>query len=77
MFNLGDWTLDKLISGVKRGDFSSDYAAVKVADYIIKNVMTEAHALKFDAEIAANTTYEPATEPTAEQVAEQETSIAT
>lgn len=51
MFDLGDWVLDKLISGVKQGAFGADYAAVKIADYITKNVMTEAHALKFDAEI--------------------------
>ena len=52
MFNLGDWALEKLIAGVKRGDFSREYAGVKIADYITKNVMNETHALIFDTETA-------------------------
>lgn len=52
MFNLGDWALEKLIAGVKRGDFSREYAGVKIVDYITKNIMDETHALKFDTETA-------------------------
>lgn len=44
MFDFSAWLTENLIAGVQRGIFAREYAAVKVADYILKGVLTPAQA---------------------------------
>lgn len=40
MFDLSAWLTESLISGVQCGLFAREYVAVKVADYMIKGVLS-------------------------------------
>lgn len=44
MFDFSAWLTENLIVGVQRGIFAREYAAVKVADYVLKGVLTPAQA---------------------------------
>lgn len=43
-FDLGVWVTKSLISGVKQGMFAREYAAIKVADYMLKGVLSPEQA---------------------------------
>jgi hypothetical protein len=64
MFDFSAWLTDNLISGVQKGLFAREFAAIKVADYMLKGVLTPAQA----EQIAAAT--EPPV-PVAEEVPDE------
>ena len=58
MFEFNTWVVNNLISGVKNGKFSKEWAAVQLANYYVKGKITEADIERFEAE-----TYVPEPEP--------------
>ena len=58
MFEFNTWVVNNLISGVKNGKFSKEWAAVQLANYYIKDKITEADIERFETE-----TYVPEPEP--------------
>ena len=50
MFEFNTWVVNNLISGVKNGKFSKEWAAVQLANYYIKGKITEADIERFEAE---------------------------
>ena len=54
-FDLGIWVTESIISGVKQGIFAREYAAIKVADYLLKGVLSpeQAEQISNDAVYAA------------------------
>ena len=52
MFEFNTWVVNNLISGVKNGKFSKEWAAVHLANYYIKGKITEADIERFEAETA-------------------------
>lgn len=53
MFEFNTWVVNNLISGVKNGKFSKEWAAVQLANYYIKGKITEADIERFEAETYA------------------------
>ena len=64
MFEFNTWVVNNLISGVKNGSFSKEWAAVQLGNYYVRGKVTEADIARFDEETA-----EPAPE-VAEEAAE-------
>ena len=64
MFEFNTWVVNNLISGVKNGAFSREWAAVQLGNYYVRGKVTEADIARFDEETA-----EPAPE-VAEEAAE-------
>ena len=64
MFEFNTWVVTNLISGVKNGSFSKEWAAVQLGNYYVRGKVTEADIARFDEETA-----EPAPE-VAEEAAE-------
>ena len=58
VFEFNTWVVNNLISGVKNGKFSKEWAAVQLANYYVKGKITEADIERFEAE-----TYVPEPEP--------------
>ena len=58
MFEFNTWVVNNLISGVKNGKFSKEWAAVQLANYFVRGKLTEADIERFEAE-----TYVPEPEP--------------
>lgn len=58
IFEFNTWVVNNLISGVKGGKFSKEWAAVQLANYYIKGKITEADIERFERE-----TYVPEPEP--------------
>ena len=50
MFEFNTWVVNNLISGVKNGRFSKEWAAVQLANYYVKGRITEADIERFEAE---------------------------
>lgn len=50
MFEFNTWVVNNLISGVKNGKFSKEWAAVQLANYYIKDKITAADIEHFEAE---------------------------
>ena len=50
MFEFNTWVVNNLISGVKNGGFTKEWAAVQLANYYIKGKITEADIARFEAE---------------------------
>lgn len=50
MFEFNTWIVNNLISGVKGGKFSKEWAAVQLANYFMKGKITEADILRFEEE---------------------------
>lgn len=48
MFEFNTWIVDNLISGVKNGSFSREWAAVQLGNYFVKGKITEADIERFD-----------------------------
>lgn len=53
MFEFNTWVVNNLISGVKNGKFSKEWAAVQLANYYLKGKVTEADIARFEEETAA------------------------
>ena len=64
MFEFNTWVVNNMISGVKNGAFSREWAAVQLGNYFARGKVTEADIARFDEETA-----EPAPE-VAEEAAE-------
>ena len=47
MFEFNTWIVNNLISGVKNGRFSKEWAAVQLANYYIKDKITAADIERF------------------------------
>ena len=58
MFEFNTWVVNNLISGVKNGKFSKEWAAVQRASDFVRGKLTEADIERFEAE-----TYVPEPEP--------------
>lgn len=58
VFEFNTWVVNNLISGVKNGKFSKEWAAVQLANYYVKGKITEADIERFETE-----TYVPEPEP--------------
>lgn len=56
MFDFAKWIVNNLISGVKNGAFSREWAAVQLGNYFVRGKVTEADIAQFDAETAVNDT---------------------
>ena len=52
MFEFNTWVVNNLISGVKNGAFSREWAAVQLGNYFVRGKVTEADIARFDAETA-------------------------
>ena len=65
VFEFNTWVVNNLISGVKNGKFSKEWAAVQLANYYIKGNITEADIERFEAE-----TYVPEPEPAEDVIPE-------
>ena len=52
MFEFNTWVVNNLISGVKNGKFSKEWAAVQLANYYLKGKITEADITRFEEETA-------------------------
>ena len=50
MFEFNTWVVNNLISGVKNGKFSKEWAAVQLANYYLKGKVTEADIARFEEE---------------------------
>ena len=55
MFDFSAWLMESLVSGVQKGLFAREFVAVKVADYLLKGVLTPAQA----EQIATDAVYVP------------------
>ena len=58
MFEFNTWVVNNLISGVKNGKFSKEWAAIQLGNYFVRDKITEADIERFEAE-----TYVPEPEP--------------
>ena len=65
IFEFNSWIVNNLISGVKNGKFSKEWAAVQLANYYIKGKITEADIERFEAE-----NYVPEPEPVEDVISE-------
>ena len=65
VFEFNTWVVNNLISGVKNGKFSKEWAAVQLANYYVKSKITEADIERFEAE-----TYVPEPEPAEDVIPE-------
>ena len=65
MFEFNTWVVNNLISGVKNGKFSKEWAAVQLANYYIKGKITESDIERFETE-----TYVPEPEPVEDVIPE-------
>ena len=52
MFEFNTWVVNNLISGVKNGKFSKEWAAVQLANYYLKGKVTEADIIRFEEKTA-------------------------
>ena len=50
VFEFNTWVVNNLISGVKNGKFSKEWAAIQLANYYIKGKITEADIERFETE---------------------------
>lgn len=50
MFEFNTWVVNNLISGVKNGKFSKEWAAVQLANYFVRGKVTEADIARFEEE---------------------------
>lgn len=50
MFEFNTWIVNNLISGVKNGAFSKEWASVQLANYYIKGKITEIDITRFEEE---------------------------
>ncbi|MGN1422987.1 MAG: hypothetical protein ACI4XA_06390 [Oscillospiraceae bacterium] len=53
MFDFTKWIVNNLISGVKNGAFSREWAAVQLGNYYVRGKVTEDDIARFDAETGA------------------------
>ena len=65
VFEFNTWVVNNLISGVKNGKFSKEWAAVQLANYYIKDKITAADIERFETE-----TYVPEPEPVEDVIPE-------
>ena len=65
MFEFNTWVVNNLISGVKNGKFSREWAAVQLANYYLKGKITEADIERLEEE-----TYVPEPEPVGDVIPE-------
>lgn len=65
MFEFNTWVVNNLISGVKNGKFSKEWAAVQLANYFVRDKLTEADIERFETE-----TYVPEPEPVEDVIPE-------
>ena len=52
MFEFNTWVVNNLISGVKNGSFSKEWAAVQLGNYYVRGKVTEEDIARFDEETA-------------------------
>ena len=69
MFNLEEFILQNLISGVKKGVFAKEYASTLTVNYLLKGILTQEDIARFDEE-----TKEPETEDTENETEDTENS---
>ena len=50
MFEFNTWIVNNLISGVKGGKFSKEWAAVQLGNYFVKGKVTETDIARFEEE---------------------------
>lgn len=67
MFEFNTWIVNNLISGVKGGKFSKEWAAVQLANYYLKGKITDEDIMRFEEE-----TYIPEPEPDEDIYPEEE-----
>ena len=58
MFDFAKWVVNNLISGVKNGSFSKEWAAVQLGNYFARGKAAEADIARFDAETAPDVSEE-------------------
>ena len=58
MFEFNTWVVNNLITGVKNKNFSKEWAAIQLANYYIKNKITENDIERFEMEVTNPTVIE-------------------
>ena len=58
MFEFNTWVVNNLITGVKNKNFSKEWAAIQLANYYIKNKITENDIERFEMEVVNPTVIE-------------------
>lgn len=58
MFEFNTWVVNNLITGVKNKNFSKEWAAIQLANYYIKNKITENDIERFEMEVVNPTDIE-------------------
>ncbi|MCI7767464.1 MAG: hypothetical protein MSJ26_05720 [Oscillospiraceae bacterium] len=58
-FNLNKWITDNLISGVKIGKFSREWAAIQLADFFIRGSITQSDIKRFEEETLVSKSKHP------------------
>ena len=53
MFEFNTWVVNNLISGVKNGSFSKEWAAVQLGNYYVRGKVTDDDIVRFDEETIA------------------------
>lgn len=71
MFNLKEFIINNLISGVKNKTFSKEYASILATNYLIKGILSEEDIIKFDTETTVEEIVENVEETT--EVVEENT----
>ena len=70
MFDFSAWLMESLVSGVQKGLFAREFVAVKVADYLLKGVLTPAQAEQIATDAVYIPPVVPAVEPMPEPIVE-------
>lgn len=58
MFEFNTWVVNNLVAGVKNKNFSKEWAAIQLANYYIKNKITENDIERFEMEVVNPTDIE-------------------
>ena len=53
MFEFNTWVVNNLITGVKNGSFSKEWAAVQLGNYYVRGKVTDDDIVRFDEETIA------------------------
>lgn len=66
MFNFKEFVVKNLIEGVKNGSFTKQYASILATNYVLKGLLTEEDAARFDEETTPKEVIEETVEESVE-----------
>lgn len=71
MFNLKEFILSNLISGVNNNSFSKEYASILATNYLLKGILSEEDLQRFDEETTKEEPEEEIIEEPIEEIKEE------